>query len=88
MRSSRRMPFFILGLIVLIWGYLFVPGKLGVTDSSVFVWAGMRTLPAYLILLALLFLLRRPLRPKADGGESEPVLGDVTPSPCSNSQRS
>lgn len=65
MRSSRRLPLFILGLIVLMWGYLFVPGKLGVTYSSVFVWAAIRTFPAYILLLALLVLLRRPLRPKA-----------------------
>lgn len=61
------MPLLILGLIVLIWGYLFVPGKLGVTDSSAFVWAGIRTFPAYLLLLVVLVILRRPLRPKALG---------------------
>ncbi|MCE5254870.1 MAG: DMT family transporter [Actinomycetia bacterium] len=67
MRSSRYTPLFILGFIVLVWGYLFVPGKLGVGSSSVFVWAGLRTFPAYLLLLGLLVLLRRPLRPQAPG---------------------
>jgi len=66
-RSSRYTPLFILGFIVLVWGYLFVPGKLGVGSSSVFVWAGLRTFPAYLLLLGLLVLLRRPLRPQAPG---------------------
>lgn len=67
MRSSRYQPFLILGFIALIWGYLFVPGKLGVTYSSAFVWAAMRTFPAYLLLLVLLVLSRRLLRPKALG---------------------
>jgi drug/metabolite transporter (DMT)-like permease len=65
LRSSRLLPVLILGLIVLIWGYLWVPGKLGVADSSAFVWAAMRTVPAYLLLLGLLPVLGRPLRPKA-----------------------
>jgi drug/metabolite transporter (DMT)-like permease len=66
-RASRHLPFFILGFIVLIWGYLWVPGKLGVGDSSAFVWAALRTFPAYVLLLGLVVLLRRPLRPKAPG---------------------
>ncbi|MBN1631045.1 MAG: EamA family transporter [Thermoleophilia bacterium] len=66
-RSSRHMPLFILGFIVLVWGYLFVPCKLGVAASSAFVWAGLRTFPAYLLLLGLMVLLRRPLRPQALG---------------------
>jgi len=61
------MPLLILGFMVLVWGYLFVPCKLGVASSSAFVWAGLRTFPAYVLLLALLALLRRPLRPQALG---------------------
>lgn len=67
MRSFRFPPLLLLGLIVLIWGYLFIPGKLGVASSSAFVWAGIRTFPAYLLLLGLLVFLRRPLRPRALG---------------------
>ncbi|MBN1632486.1 MAG: EamA family transporter [Thermoleophilia bacterium] len=61
------MPLFIVGFIVLVWGYLFVPGKLGVAASSAFVWSGIRTFPAYLLLLGLVVVLRRPLRPRAPG---------------------
>lgn len=61
------MPFFILGFIILVWGYLFVPCKLGVAAGSAFVWAGLRTFPAYLLLFGVLLLLRRPLRPQALG---------------------
>lgn len=61
------MPLFILGFIILVWGYLFVPGKLGVTLSSAFVWAGIRTFPAYLLLFGLLLVRRRSLRPQALG---------------------
>jgi drug/metabolite transporter (DMT)-like permease len=67
MRRSRHLPLFVLGFIVLIWGFLWVPGKLGVTASSPFVWAAMRTFPAYALLLTLVSLLGRPLRPKALG---------------------
>jgi drug/metabolite transporter (DMT)-like permease len=65
LQSSRLGPVIILGLIVLIWGYLWVPGKLGVADSGAFVWAALRTFPAYLLLLGLLPILGRPVRPKA-----------------------
>jgi drug/metabolite transporter (DMT)-like permease len=64
-RSSRHLPLLLLGAIVLMWGYLWVPGKLGVTSSSAFVWAAMRTFPAYVLLLVLVVVLRKPLRPKA-----------------------
>lgn len=67
MRSPRHTPLLILGFIVLVWGYLFVPCKLGVASSSAFVWAGLRTFPAYLLLLGILLLLRRPLSPRALG---------------------
>jgi drug/metabolite transporter (DMT)-like permease len=67
LRSSRFVPYAILGFLALIWGYFWVPGKLGVSDSSAFVWAGMRTFPAYVLMFGLLLLLRQPARPKALG---------------------
>ena len=67
MRLHRYLPIVFLVAIALIWGYSWVPGKLGVADSSAFVFAAMRTLPAGFLLLALLPLFGRPLRPKAVG---------------------
>lgn len=67
MRSSRYLPILALAALTLMWGYGWVPGKLGVINSGAFVFAALRTFPAYLILLALLPLLGRPLRPKAVG---------------------
>jgi len=67
LRSSRYVPLAILVCLILIWGYLWIPGKIGVSHSSAFVWAAMRTLPAYVLLLGLLPVLRRPLRPRALG---------------------
>jgi drug/metabolite transporter (DMT)-like permease len=66
-RSSRFLPILALAALALMWGYGWVPGKLGVINSSAFVFAALRTFPAYLILLAFLPLLGRPLRPKAVG---------------------
>jgi drug/metabolite transporter (DMT)-like permease len=67
LRSSRHTPLLILASIALIWGYLWIPGKIGVENSSVFVWAGLRTFPAYALLFGILALLRRPLWPRALG---------------------
>lgn len=67
MRSSRYAPLFLLGLLALIWGYLWIPGKLGVEASGAFVWSALRTLPAYSMLFGILALLKRPLRPRALG---------------------
>lgn len=64
MRLSRYLPIFALTALALIWGYSWVPGKLGVIDSSAFVFAALRTFPAGVLLLALLVLTGRPLRPK------------------------
>ncbi len=50
---------------MLIWGYSWVPGKLGVINSNPFMFAALRTLPGALVLLALLPLTGRSLRPKA-----------------------
>lgn len=67
MRSSRYLPILALAALALMWGYGWVPGKLGVINSGAFIFAALRTFPAYLILFALLPLLGRPLRPKAVG---------------------
>jgi drug/metabolite transporter (DMT)-like permease len=65
MRSSRYLPVLALALLALIWGYSWVPGKLGVVNSSAFIFAALRTLPAGLLMLVLLPLTGRALRPKA-----------------------
>ena len=67
MRSSRYLPILALAALALIWGFSWVPGKLGVTNSSAFVFAALRNFPAYLIVFALLPLLGRSMRPKAVG---------------------
>ncbi len=54
-------------IIALIWGYSWVPLKIGVVHSSPFVFAALRVLPGGILLLLLMALLRRPLRPKAVG---------------------
>ncbi len=64
MRSTRYVPVLLLLLLMCIWGYSWVPSKLGVTNSSPYVFAAMRSLPAALLLLSLLPLTGRSLRPK------------------------
>jgi drug/metabolite transporter (DMT)-like permease len=54
-------------VIALIWGYSWVPFKIGVEHSSPFVFAALRTLPGGLLMLSFMAVLRRPLRPKAAG---------------------
>jgi drug/metabolite transporter (DMT)-like permease len=66
-RSSRYLPIFTLAALALIWGYSWVPSKLGILHSGAFVFAALRTLPGGLLLLVLLPLFGRPLRPKAVG---------------------
>jgi drug/metabolite transporter (DMT)-like permease len=63
-RAPRRLPILALGLLALIWGYSWVPGKLGVVNSSDFVFAALRTFPAGVLMLIALPLTGRPLRPK------------------------
>ena len=65
MKQTRYLPVILLVVLMAIWGYSWVPGKLGVINSSPFVFAALRTLPGALILLALLPLTGRSLRPKA-----------------------
>jgi drug/metabolite transporter (DMT)-like permease len=56
-----------LGLLALIWGYTWVPLKIGVAYCEPFTFAALRTLPGGLLLLGLVALLRRPLRPRPIG---------------------
>jgi drug/metabolite transporter (DMT)-like permease len=63
-RPTRHLPVFALGLLALIWGYSWIPGKLGVTNSSAFIFAALRTFPAGVLMLILLPLLGRSLRPR------------------------
>jgi drug/metabolite transporter (DMT)-like permease len=64
-RLRRHVPLLALAVLALIWGYSWVPSKLGIIDSSAFVFALLRTLPMALVLLALLPLTGRSLRPQA-----------------------
>ncbi len=54
-----------LGLLALIWGYAWVPLKVGVAYCEPFTFAALRSLPGGLLLLGLTALVRRPVRPKA-----------------------
>jgi drug/metabolite transporter (DMT)-like permease len=64
-RSSRYLPLAALALLALIWGYTWVPVKIGVAYTSPFMFAALRTFPGGLLLLVLVAALGRPLRPKA-----------------------
>lgn len=66
-RSSRYIPVLVLSILPIIWGYSWVPSKLGITNSSPFVFTALRTLPTAVLLLTLLPLTGRTLRPKAVG---------------------
>lgn len=63
-RSPRHAPVLLLLVLMCIWGYSWIPSKLGVINSSPFTYAALRTLPGALILLALLPLSGRTLRPR------------------------
>ena len=65
LRSSRYLPLAALALLALIWGYTWVPLKVGVAYSGPFMFAALRTLPGGILLLMLVAALGRPLRPKA-----------------------
>jgi len=67
LKSSRYLPLATLVVIALIWGYSWVPFKIGVGHSSPFVFAALRTFPGAILMLTLMAALRRPLRPKAVG---------------------
>jgi drug/metabolite transporter (DMT)-like permease len=66
--SARRyLPIATLIALALIWGYSWVPFKLGVVHSSPFVFATVRIVPASILMLGLLAALGKPLKPKAVG---------------------
>ncbi len=65
MRSPRYLPVLVLAILPFIWGYSWVPNKLGIMESSPFVFAALRCLPAGLLLLVIMMVIGRPLRPKA-----------------------
>ena len=65
MRSTRYLPVLVLAILPFIWGYSWVPSKLGIMESSAFMFAALRSLPAGILLLALLPATGRPLTPKA-----------------------
>jgi len=66
-RSSRFLPLIALALLALIWGYTWVPLKIGVAYSDPFVFAAMRTLPGGILLLILVVATGRPVKQKAVG---------------------
>lgn len=67
MRTHKYLPLLTLISLALIWGYSWVPFKIGVGHSSPFVFAALRTLPGGILLLVLMAVVGRPLRPKAVG---------------------
>jgi drug/metabolite transporter (DMT)-like permease len=63
--STRYLPLVALGLLPLIWGYTWIPLKIGVAYSGPYMFAALRTLPTGILLVALLAILKRPVKPKA-----------------------
>jgi drug/metabolite transporter (DMT)-like permease len=61
---SRYLPILALPALALIWGYSWIPGKLGVIDSNAFVFPALRTFPAAVLMMALLPLTGRSMRLK------------------------
>jgi drug/metabolite transporter (DMT)-like permease len=66
-RRSYKLPVMALALLALIWGYSWVVMKIALDYVQPFTFAAMRTAIGAVALLALLPLLKRPLRPKAVG---------------------
>jgi drug/metabolite transporter (DMT)-like permease len=54
-------------MLALVWGYNWVPMKLGIPYSGALVFAALRTFLGSVVLFALLPVLGRPLRPRALG---------------------
>jgi drug/metabolite transporter (DMT)-like permease len=66
--SSGRaayLPLAALALVALIWGYDWVPMKIGTQNSDPFTFAALITFMGAIAFFAVLVVLRRPLRPKA-----------------------
>jgi drug/metabolite transporter (DMT)-like permease len=63
----RWLPVAALILLALIWGYSWVVMKVALDYVEPFTFSALRTFPAAVMLLAILPLLKRPVRPKALG---------------------
>jgi len=61
----RWLPVAALILLALIWGYSWVVMKIALDYVEPFTFSALRTFPAAVILLLILPLLKRPVRPKA-----------------------
>jgi len=64
-RAAPNLGVLALATLALFWGYNWVVMKIGLRYSQPFTFAALRTFLGALVLLGLLALLRRPLRPKA-----------------------
>ncbi len=65
MRGRRRLPLLALAILPFVWGYSWVPLKIGVEYCPPFTFAALRSLPGGLLLLGVTAALGRPLRLKA-----------------------
>jgi drug/metabolite transporter (DMT)-like permease len=63
--AAPRLGVLALATLALVWGYNWVVMKVGLGYSQPFTFAALRTFLGALVLLGLLAVLRRPLRPKA-----------------------
>lgn len=66
-RSRRRQAVLALVALALIWGLAWVTMKVGVEHSEPFMFAALRAVISSVFLLALLPILRRPLKPRVLG---------------------
>ena len=64
-KTHRYLPLLALGLLPFIWGYTWVPLKIGVAYCPPFTFAALRCLPGGLLLLGLTAILGRPVKLKA-----------------------
>ena len=62
---SRYRPLIALGILPLLWGFTWVPLKIGVEYCPPFTFAALRSLPGAILLLGLTAVLRRPVGLKA-----------------------
>lgn len=66
-RIARYLPFVALAALALIWGYTWVPLKVGLEYSTPFAFAALRTVPGGILLLLVAVFLKRPILPKPLG---------------------
>jgi drug/metabolite transporter (DMT)-like permease len=64
-RTRRYLPLIALGSLPLIWGYTWIPLKIGVEYCPPFTFAALRALPGGLLLLGLTAALRHPVKLRA-----------------------